>query len=134
MDQVETHFFIRAEWGRRSISAEAVGRRSLHTLDGLSKIHPVFAGWGVVDPPRQRYLPLEPVRPLITALVEEGAIKSLGAADPYAGRGGFCVEAKSLNPSRSRTFRVDLWEGNYRGDVNCIALAHGTSNPWTWRW
>jgi hypothetical protein len=122
MDQIETHFFIRAEWGRRSMSAEAVVHRFLQTLDGLLKIHPVFADWGVVDSARQRYLPLEPVRPLITALVEEGAIKSLGPTDPYAGRDGFCVEAKSLNPSRSQTFRVGLREGNYRGDVNCIAL------------
>jgi hypothetical protein len=130
MDQVETHFFIRAEWGRRSISAEAVGRRFLHTLDGLSKIHPVFADWGVVDPPRQRNLPLEPVRPLITALVEEGAIKSLGPADPYAGRGGFCVEAKSLNPGRSQTFRVDLWEGSAWGSPGSRSATGSWPTPW----
>ena len=100
-------FFIRSTWKERIETPAAIGVKFVNTLDALTDIDPIFAGWEVLDHRNRSSLPLSAARQRIAQLFETNVARSdFGNPSPDYGYSASAMAGEFKDP-RSVTFSVN---------------------------
>ncbi len=100
-------YFIRSAWKERIETPGAIGVKFANTLDTLTDIDPIFAGWEVFDHRNRSSLPLSAARPRITQIFETNVGRSdFGNPLPDRGYSASAMAGEFRDP-RSVTFSVN---------------------------
>ncbi len=114
----ETHYyyFIRSEWKGRSETPSDIGMKFVKTLDALSAIDTIFAGWQIADFQTDSGLSLASARSRIAELIESNVSRDdFEKPDPDHGYSAFALAGTFKDP-RSAALYVNAG-GKYECDA-----------------
>jgi hypothetical protein len=98
MTQLEYYYGIRSEFPGRQESPATVGAKYLNTLDALSRAHPIFANWKVIDLQAFSTMPIAEARPRIATIVKDNVKLDDHGPDPDAGYNMAATTGSNMDP------------------------------------
>jgi hypothetical protein len=117
MDEPFYSYFIRSGWKGRVESPAALGAKFVMTLDGLSRIDPMFANWELAAAFDSPTVPLDEARSNIAGLIEDCVSRDdFHEPDPYFGYHPKALAGDSRD-ARSVIFGLDAG-GGHDGSTN----------------
>jgi hypothetical protein len=100
-------YFIRSEWKGRVETPAALGAKFVKTLDALSTVDPMFAGWELGAAFDSPTIPLDEARSVIASLIEDWISRDdFNEPDPYYGYHPKALAGESRD-ARSMIFSLD---------------------------
>ncbi len=121
---------IQSSWGRCPEKPAEIGTKFLQTIDALSRIDPMFSGWGVqIKPDSLEGQPIENVRADFTRFVEANVWRDdLDRPTPHEGY-KLLAATNFHTEDPSKSLALSVRAGSVYGNKNSLQAGSGSSPP-----